>query len=371
MRDARARVLVTEIARRGTLDRAASVRYATGMARTTAREAQRFERAARPMNEVAVSGLTRHPSSLRLDKLSKERDRLVAKVAGLKREQASLVERARQAASDVQATILPLIEKHQAIALEIRRLFDELLAEGRLSPSARKKVRAVSRIVADACDLGDLGDVAAGGFHGAPSDVAGEEVASAQARGGQRGQDSLRGLFKRLALALHPDRASDDEERDRRTEVMKEVTRAYDEGDLARLVDLEIRWSARAPAASNDEHETRCVELAAVNRALRAQISMLERELRALRREVRGPVGVPMSAAAAAAEQDLARLAEARDFVRAFRDGRISLREFLAGPPPPEGEEDFPAEMIDELAALFGELDVQSRPPKRRSRRRR
>ena len=42
------------------------------------------------------------------------------------------------------------------------------------------------------------------------------------------------------------------DEKTRRTEAMKEVTRAYESGDLARLLEIERRWSASAAVDSSD-----------------------------------------------------------------------------------------------------------------------
>ena len=43
----------------------------------------------------------------------------------------------------------------------------------------------------------------------------------------QAGAQSLRGLFYRLADALHPDKVQDEGDKAQRTEVMKELTQAY------------------------------------------------------------------------------------------------------------------------------------------------
>ncbi|MBS2015328.1 MAG: J domain-containing protein [Deltaproteobacteria bacterium] len=289
------------------------------------------------MRTVPATGLTRHPSTLRLEKLIRERDRLVAKVARAKRDHARFSERAEEAAGVVRSNVLPLLERHRAVSLEIRRLFAEILAKPRLSPGARKKVKGVLRQLEEEMELGEETEAPA---RARPSGTA--EVASASARGAEQGQSSLRAVFKRVALALHPDRASHDAERARRTELMKEVTSAYDEGDIAKLIDLEKTWTEPAPSearGSEDEHARRCREIESVNRALRAQVAAITRELRALRRQRLGTLAVPIDAVVATAERDLARLVATRDLVRSFRDGTISLRQFMLGPPPEAGRD--------------------------------
>lgn len=292
------------------------------------------------MRTATAARLTRHPSTLRLEKLIRERDRLVAKVARARRDHARLSERAEEAAGVVRSSVLPLLEKHRAISAEIRRLFAEILARPRLSPGARKKVKGVLCLLEEELELGD--EVEEAGEPARPRPSGPAEVASASARGAEQGQSSLRGIFKRVALALHPDRASHDEERARRTELMKEVTSAYDQGDIAKLIELEKTWTESAPSAARgdeDEHARRCREIESVNRALRAQVAAITRELRALRRQRLGTLAVPIDAVVTKAEGDLARLFAARDFVRSFRDGKITLRQFLLGPPPEEGRD--------------------------------
>jgi len=56
----------------------------------------------------------------------------------------------------------------------------------------------------------------------------------------------MRDLFRRLATAIHPDKAQDADSQEERTEAMKEVTRAYRDGDLASLIELEKVWLAGA-----------------------------------------------------------------------------------------------------------------------------
>lgn len=58
--------------------------------------------------------------------------------------------------------------------------------------------------------------------------------------------NELRGLYRRPASKVHPDRASHDADRARRTKFMAEVNDAYRERNLDRLLELEQRWYAGA-----------------------------------------------------------------------------------------------------------------------------
>jgi hypothetical protein len=128
---------------------------------------------------------------------------------------------------------------------------------------------------------------------------------------------------------------------------MKEITRAYEDGDIARLVELERRHlGAEAPAAAPipDDVDARCAALERMNAALAAQLKTVRRELRSLRAGPDGETlkdlkssGRPLAEAVAAmieeAEAELAALTRVRDLVRGFRDGRVSIEELEAGVP--------------------------------------
>jgi hypothetical protein len=76
----------------------------------------------------------------------------------------------------------------------------------------------------------------------------------------------------------------------------------------------------------------------------------------------------------AEAQRELAGMRALRDFVRAFRDGKISLDEFKKGPEGPEVErsqnpyDDDTDDFDDELVALMAELTRGYEPPVRPSR---
>src|SRR5450432_3247830 len=92
---------------------------------------------------AAPASLALHAMAARAEALLKERARLLRDVNKKKQQ----VEQARAAAErELRATLpkmAPLVERHRALVGELTLLFDELLAEGRLSASARKKVGKV------------------------------------------------------------------------------------------------------------------------------------------------------------------------------------------------------------------------------------
>jgi len=157
----------------------------------------------------------------------------------------------------------------------------------------------------------------------------------------------LRSLFRKLALALHPDKVQDPAERATLTTVMKEVTRAYELGDVARLVELERSWlAAPVPCEPEQDIERELQALLQANQELRCQLRTLSAELKSLRDSVAVAFGPPRGARSRAAEgaqdwmlseleRELTEMKLLRDFARAFLNGDMSLAEFLLGPPSP------------------------------------
>jgi predicted RNase H-like nuclease (RuvC/YqgF family) len=143
------------------------------------------------------------------------------------------------------------------------------------------------------------------------------------------------------AEALHPDKVQVEEEKERRTEAMKESTRAYQDGDLARLLELERTWMVGGELSSaseeSDELERRLATLERTNEALRAQLDQLTGELKELRRSpqaelwsqaeraAKGSGVTPVEWMVQDASVQLEHLRELVGFITSFRDGQIDL----------------------------------------------
>jgi hypothetical protein len=272
--------------------------------------------------------LALHAAAARAEALLKERERLLRDV-GKKKQQ---VERARLTAErDEQATrtrIAPVLERRQALVRELAMLFDELLRDARLSKRAKQQLNKQRALL-------ELQGVLP------PSEPAGSRQTTGQVRGRrqsraregpdptvrdvasarQPGQErrTLRDIFRGLARAVHPDRALHEPERLRRTEAMKELTRAYEDGDLARLLELESAWQSERVLASEADAEARCRELERINRELLKQVRHLTRELRDVKRDARQASPGPLERVVERANRELAELTSIRDFVSNLR----------------------------------------------------
>jgi hypothetical protein len=102
---------------------------------------------------------------------------------------------------------------------------------------------------------------------------------AAQARREREAQDASRALqdvYRRLAMALHPDREPDADERARKTELMQEINAAYRARDLLALLELELRLERVDAARIEAIAEER---LDRYNRILREQVEKLSEEL--------------------------------------------------------------------------------------------
>lgn len=89
-------------------------------------------------------------------------------------------------------------------------------------------------------------------------------------------QGALRTIYRQLASALHPDRASDAADREQKTALMKRVNAAYERKDLTELLHMQLtveQVDARKVAALSDEKlEVMCVLLAEQYKALQQDI---------------------------------------------------------------------------------------------------
>lgn len=351
---------------------------------------RRVDSASLPLFESApVTGLRLHAVGERLGALLKQREQLLAEVKRKQVELEAVNAQAATAAQEAAAQMAPIISRFEGLRAEIAAVFDELLAPGRLAARARKKVAEVRRsliaqglVSPGAADLADGEGVRGSEFDDGAAFEAGDfdappfsegrrheaRVAPAPQHGQVPGRDSLRALFKRLALAVHPDRAQHESDRERRTEAMKEATRAYEDGDLARLVELEKAWQngAQAPASA-DEDARRCAELEQTLRELNRQSRALTAELRDLRRQLREDLlDEPVEHVIAGAEGELNDLERIRDFARDFRDGKITLAKFLEGPEP---EHDPLIELEEVLGELLREHTTAAQGRTKRRRR--
>jgi hypothetical protein len=337
--------------------------------------------------------LHRSPAQQRLEALQQEHERLLREITK-KRAKFELVEReARDAASALAAKVIPLRERYLGTLDELRAIFEGLLGEqshlnkrdkarvrrlyARLLPGLERDVDADERDE----EAYDPGDPSASRARSAVDDDS--EAGYSATKPSEKNAGLLRSLFRKLAVALHPDKVQDEKERATLTSIMKEVTRAYESGDVARLVEIERTWLAQAPVPDRELDVARRIsELLAANKELRRQLRGLTAELKELkqstvghstprRRGAREPRS-EVDEMVAHLERELAELVAIRDFAQRFADGDIGITEFLLGPEPLDGEDDpFDQMLAEVLEAMAADAPRARKAPRARRRQKR
>lgn len=181
--------------------------------------------------------------------------------------------------------------------------------------------------------------------HTAPqSEAAQPEARSADKPSGDQSA-ALRALFKRLVIQWHPDRVRDETQKAERTRLMKELTQAFEGGDLAKLVSLEQTLALKKePTQVNVvTPEQRAEHLRRANAELEKQLSELQTRIEAVREDCPFTLDHRRKDPASAARDELdefvlvnhlavQRATQTRDFVLNFARGKMTLSEFLQGP---------------------------------------
>lgn len=318
--------------------------------------------------------LHRSPARQRLAALEKEHDRLLNEIKKKKLACETGERTAAEAARALEARLRPLRSAFGTALSELRAIFTTLLGEdSHLNRRDKARVRrAYARILPEL--LAEDRDAAEGSEPpGAGGGTAGEgrppppegDAGFSAPRPEKSGTELLRSLFRKLAVALHPDKSQEPAERAALTAVMKEVTRAYEMGDVARLVELERSWLAAPASEPEDDVAQRTVVLTRSNQELRRQLRGLSAELKELKEVIAaagGPRrGTPLRGAPPSGkeallgelEREVSELVSLRDFAQSFLSGEIDLGEFLLGPVLTQERDLDPAEEL--LAELFGE----------------
>jgi hypothetical protein len=123
---------------------------------------------------------------------------------------------------------------------------------------------------------------------------------------------ALQEVYRKLAVALHPDREPDPEERARKTVLMQQINVAYSQKDLLQLLELQLRFEQIDEAQIGTLAEDR---LDRYNRLLAEQVTQLKGELAELELPWRMQLDLPPNGRVtparirAALEQDLRAMA--------------------------------------------------------------
>ena len=340
-----------------------------------------------PTTSLALSSL-----HIRLETLEKEHQWLLKQIKKKRTEQKNFLEQMRSVATEIQARCTSCFQKMASLDEEIHTLFDDILNQRKLGKQTKKNVEQVYRSLQVAgiisVKLNFTGDDSEDFFEVEDDN---NDFSSAENENGDRYRDNsqeyqevpqdfsvgktgeskkIRQTFLRLAEIFHPDKVTDGDIQMRHTEIMKEINKAYQEGDLARLLEIEKLHEVEESFSINSEDDLtrQCKKLEQHNEFLKSQYENLKSELRlakntdegqmvsGFRKAVREGID-PISQMVKQVESEIEVISSICNFVKDFRDKKITIKQFLNGPPILQQRNQ---EIIDELfEEMFIEIEFE------------
>jgi hypothetical protein len=101
---------------------------------------------------------------------------------------------------------------------------------------------------------------------------------------------SIREVYRKLASALHPDRETDPQERERKTTLMQRANQAYSKNSLLQLLELQLELEHIDQSAINNIGEDR---LKHYNKILKEQVGELDHEILHVENRFKHSYGIP------------------------------------------------------------------------------
>ncbi|MGF1540998.1 MAG: molecular chaperone DnaJ [Pleurocapsa sp.] len=326
---------------------------------------------------------------LRLQALEKEHQWLLKQISRKQTELQNFLEQMRSLAAKIMQQGEPFYQQLIELDREIHHLFATIFATRKFGKQSLKNIRGIYRnlqmtgIISPKIEqheeLEDLFDNLKEEFF--EEDTAEfqahhrhrpfEESFPTQAEAAQRSAESkhIRQTFLHLASIFHPDKVTDTDVQMYHNEIMKEVNRAYNEGDIAKLLEIQRQHSIGNTIAIDNSSlsniEKLCQRKEADNQILKTQYENLKQELREIRHTPEGqavkefrfavrqgldPIGEMLTEIKAQVEE----IAEIRDFVRDFKDKKLTIKRFLQG--PSGMNPDLPEDLDDIIEQIMGEM---------------
>ncbi|BAZ13775.1 heat shock protein DnaJ-like protein [Calothrix sp. NIES-4071] len=321
---------------------------------------------------------------LRLEGLEVEHQKLLKQIKKKRAELDKFIEQMRTVASEVFSRATPNFQKIALLNQEIHTIFNEIFKNKKLNKQNRKKVEEIYRtlqyaeiispqpiqeeIEIDEQFNGDEDFNKSNQSHHQHYYYQSDSDAESPSAGRSESSKKIRHIFLRLAEIFHPDKASDSETQERHTEIMKEINRAYTEGDLARLLEIEQQYQVgeQIDSSSEDDLSRKCLRIEQQNGVLKTQFESLKRSLREAKKTPQGGMvtdfrkfrkqGVePLDTITEQLEHQINIISQIRDYAQDFNQSRISVKDFLRGP---EILRSLEREMMEELLEdMFDDFD--------------
>ena len=338
-------------------------------------------------NSLALSSF-----HIRLEALEKEHQWLLKQIKKKRTEQKNFLEQMRSVATEIHSRCTPCFQKMASLDEEIHSIFDEILTKRKLGKQTRKNIEQVYRSLqvagiisvkfnpSEGHTLEDFFEMEEeeNNFSDSKNEESytyeGSEQQYQQAQpdfsSATRNSESkkIRQTFLRLAEIFHPDKVTDSDIQIHHTEIMKEINKAYQDGDLARLLEIERLHQVEESFSINSEDDLtrQCNKLEQHNEFLKNQYENLKGELRLAKNTNEGQMvsgyrkavkeGIdPINQTVEQIESEIEVISSICNFIKDFRDKKITIKDFLAGPPVLQQRNQ---DIIDELfEEMFGEFE--------------
>ena len=298
-----------------------------------------------------------------MEALEKEHKWLLKQIKKKRTEQKNFLEQMHGVATEIHSRCSPCFQKMASLDEEIHQLFDEILTVRKLGKQTRKNIEEiyhnlqVAGIISIKLNFTN-DDIPKEFFEAESEEKCFSDSSDENSDGYQEKQQDfssanksseskkIRQIFLRLAEIFHPDKVKDSDIQMRHTEIMKEINKAYQEGDLARLLEIERLYQVEESFSidSEDDLTRRCKKLEQHNEFLKTQYENLKSELRlakstnegqmvsGYRKAVREGID-PIAQMVEEVESEIEIIASICQFVKDFKDKKITIKEFLSGPP--------------------------------------
>jgi hypothetical protein len=314
---------------------------------------------------TVANGLALSELHLRLEYLEKQHQSILKQIKRKRTELHNFVERTRSLATEVVHRANPSFQKIAQLDQEIHTLFETIFSTRKFGKQTLKKIQAVyhqlqlAGIISIKPDTNQLGAEPNEEFAPMEEEFSAQttenphqhqqwqaqETTSFGAGARTETQQKIRSTFLRLAEIFHPDKVKDSDKQKYYTEIMQEINIAYQEGDLARLLEIESRQQVGEAVNLNNEDDLtrKCRHLEQQNQILLAQYENLKQELRKAKNTPEGAMVASSRKAAKqgidavagmveAIESQIQAVSQIRDFVKDFQQQKLTIQEFLAGP---------------------------------------
>ncbi|AFZ49959.1 J domain-containing protein [Dactylococcopsis salina] len=296
--------------------------------------------------------LARSSLQEKVEALKQDQEWLFKQIKRKRTELSNFVAQIEEISREMYQRCFPLIEKMMERDREIHRMFKAILRNKKLSKKNQKKIKKVyQELQNDGVISPQTKTDRKQPFSSPETNEQEQEKASTEERkeisDPPSNQRNIRETFLRLASRFHPDKVTDSDTQNQYTAIMQEVNKAYQEGDFAKLLEIErkqhdaetISFSQEAETETDKQHS----RLIRENEILRQQYEEIKQELRYLRNTPEGSMvsdyrrakkeGIdPLQEVVEEGESQLEFITEVRDFVQDFQNRKITLEEFLEGP---------------------------------------